>query len=102
MARADSIDRRDSDRNEAGRRSRAKGPRRTMVRMLDIPADRGALIFRRTSEARRENMPYGISYSFDMLLPLIKLRQRHYDIDLKEGAARYYFYIHKIAGWVIG
>ena len=62
----------------------------------------GAFVFRQTSEARREHMPYGISYSFDMLLPLIRLRQKHYEIDLKEGMARYYFYVHKIAGWVIG
>ena len=61
----------------------------------------GALVFRRTKEARTNKMPYGIAYSFDMLLPLIKLRQRHYDIDLS-GWPRYYFYFHKLMGYVLG
>jgi hypothetical protein len=46
------------------------------------------------------NFIYGIVYSFDMLLPLIRLRERHYQIDLT-GWVRYYFYIHKIMGYVI-
>jgi len=44
--------------------------------------------------------PYGVSYSFDLLLPIIRLREQHYCIDLA-GWARYYFYIHKIMGWVL-
>jgi len=39
-------------------------------------------------------------YSLDMLLPIIKLRGRHYDIDL-EGYVRYYFYFHQIMGYVL-
>jgi len=27
-------------------------------------------------------LPVGLSYSFDMLLPIIKLRDAHYQIDL--------------------
>jgi len=60
----------------------------------------GALVFRRTEEARKNRMPYGIAYSVDMLLPIIKLRERHYDIDLP-GWPRYYFYFHKIMGYVL-
>lgn len=45
-------------------------------------------------------MPYSISYSLDMLLPMIELRGYHYDIDLS-SCIRYYFYFHKIMGWVI-
>jgi hypothetical protein len=60
----------------------------------------GACIFRRTEEAKRNKMPYGFAYSFDMLLPIIKLRERHYDIDLS-GWPRYYFYFHKIMGYVL-
>ncbi len=60
----------------------------------------GACIFRSTREARFNRMPYGIAYSFDMLLPLVKLRENHYSIDLK-GCARYYFYFHKLAGYVL-
>jgi hypothetical protein len=53
-----------------------------------------------TGEGRRNHMPYGFSYSFDLLLPIIQLRPEHYAIDLN-GWARYYFYIHKIAGWAL-
>ena len=62
----------------------------------------GAATFRLTSEARQEHMPYGFSYSFDMFLPLIKLRDRHYEIDLQTPWARYYFYVHKLFGWIVG
>jgi hypothetical protein len=42
----------------------------------------------------------GVWYSFDILLPIIQLRKAHYDIDL-EGFARYWFYFHKIMGYVL-
>ncbi len=45
-------------------------------------------------------MPYGISYSLDMLLPIIKLRESHYKIDLA-GYARYYFYFQITMGYVL-
>ena len=45
-------------------------------------------------------MPIGLSYSFDMLLPVIRLREEHYKIDLV-GGTRYYFYFHRIMGWVL-
>jgi len=61
----------------------------------------GACIFRRTEEANRNKMPYGFAYSFDMLLPIIKLRECHYDIDLSGWRSRYYFYFHKIMGYVL-
>jgi hypothetical protein len=35
-----------------------------------------------------------------MLLPIIQLRKEHSDIDL-DGAAQYYFYFHKIMGYVL-
>ncbi|MDR5746434.1 hypothetical protein QCE73_25000 [Caballeronia sp. LZ029] len=61
----------------------------------------GAVVFRNTPEAKQRNMPYGLAYSFDTFIPLIKLRDMHYDIDIK-SAARYYFYFHKLAGWILG
>jgi hypothetical protein len=61
----------------------------------------GAIVFRRTPEAHRTFMPYGLAYSFDTLLPLIKLRERHYEIDIA-GPTRYYFFVHKLAGWILG
>ena len=40
-------------------------------------------------------------YSLDMILPLIHLRERHYkDVDLITWA-KYYFYIHKIMGYIL-
>jgi hypothetical protein len=60
----------------------------------------GALVLRVSGQGRKNGMPYGVSYSFDMLLPVIKLRDAHYNIDLV-GWPRYYFYVHKIAGFVL-
>ena len=40
-------------------------------------------------------------YSLDMLLPLIRLRERHYtEVDLNRGA-RYYFYFHQVVGYLL-
>ena len=61
----------------------------------------GAAVFRRTRAAKSENMPFGFAYSFDMLLPLVKLRDKHYRIEIG-GLARYYFYAHKLIGWLLG
>ncbi len=61
----------------------------------------GALIFRKTQEAAQNHMPYGLAYSFDMLLPIVHLREKHYQIDLA-GSQRYYFYFHKLVGWALG
>jgi hypothetical protein len=61
----------------------------------------GAILFRRTPEARKWKINLGLAYSFDMLLPIIKLRELHYKIDIK-GPTRYYFYIHKILGFILG
>ena len=61
----------------------------------------GVIVLRVSGEGRRHGMPFGFAYSFDLLLPIIQLRKLHYDIDLA-GWARYYFYAHKIAGYVLG
>ena len=60
----------------------------------------GAIVLRLSGEGRRNRMPYGIAFSFDMLLPIVKLREYHYSVDLK-GWARYYFYFHKLMGYVL-
>jgi uncharacterized protein YjbI with pentapeptide repeats len=60
----------------------------------------GAAVLQISAEGLRNNMPYGFAYSFDMLLPLVKLRESHYKIDLL-GWARYYFYGHKIMGYLL-
>ena len=48
----------------------------------------------------KPKMKIGVAYSLDMLLPIICLRGRHYDIDL-QGMARYYFYMRQIMGYVL-
>ena len=60
----------------------------------------GAFALRVSGEGPRNAMPFGFSYSFDTLLPIVRLRERHYQIDLR-GWVRYYFYGHKLAGWVL-
>lgn len=60
----------------------------------------GAGVFRTSPEARENQMPYGIAYSVEMLLPVVKLRKLHSEIVLK-GWRRYYFYFHKISGYVL-
>jgi hypothetical protein len=45
-------------------------------------------------------MPYGLTYSIDMPLPIIQLRKKHSDIDL-QCWPRYYFYGQKIMGWAL-
>ncbi len=47
-----------------------------------------------------EKQPFPLTYSFDMLLPVIHLREEHYNHDL-ESRARYYFYAQKVLGWVL-
>jgi hypothetical protein len=61
----------------------------------------GAVVLRVSGEGPRNKMPYGIAFSFDQLLPFVRLRELHYQIDL-HGWANYYFYFHKLMGYVLG
>jgi len=62
----------------------------------------GTLLLRRSGQNELVDKEYKLAffYSLDMLLPIIKLRGAHYDIDL-EGKVRYYFYFHQIMGYVL-
>ncbi len=60
----------------------------------------GMLVLRLTGEGKRHGIPIGLFYSLSQLVPLVSLDKRFDDIELT-GAARYYFYLHKIVGWVI-
>lgn len=52
-------------------------------------------------KSKHKQNPLGLAYSFDMLIPLVKLQGEHYtDVEV-HGAAKYYFYFHKVAGWVL-
>jgi hypothetical protein len=43
----------------------------------------GVAVLRFSGHGPRNQMPFGIAYSFDMLLPIIRLREKHYQIDLE-------------------
>jgi hypothetical protein len=63
----------------------------------------GFLVLWFSGEGRRINYDYEINrlfYAFDLLLPIIRLRDKHYQIDLK-GWVGYWFYFHKIMGYVL-
>jgi hypothetical protein len=60
----------------------------------------GVAVLQISGEGPANHMPYGFAYSFDMLLPIVKLEEWHDKIDLI-GWARYYFYAHKIMGYVL-
>ena len=61
----------------------------------------GVLILKFTGQGKKLGLRYGITYSFDMLLPLIRLREANYKLE-PTGFVQYYFYVHKIAGYVLG
>jgi len=61
----------------------------------------GVIVLRVSGQGRAHGMPFGVAYSLDMLLPIIRLRERHYVLDLT-GWVRYYFYFHKLMGYVLG
>ena len=61
----------------------------------------GALIYRRTEGAKAQHDVFGVAYSFDLLLPLVRLDEKHYQIEL-HGFPKYYFYFHRLAGWLLG
>ena len=52
----------------------------------------------RKKEESHEDL--GFWYSVDMLLPIVRLRERHYERDL-QGWPRWYFYVHGIVGYVL-
>ena len=61
----------------------------------------GTFILHRAKEEDKGGIKLGFWYSLDMLLPIIHLRERHYtDVDLNTWA-KYYFYFHKIMGYVL-
>jgi uncharacterized protein YjbI with pentapeptide repeats len=61
----------------------------------------GVMVMRHYHETTSNGLPtWPIAYSFDMLLPVARLREEHYKIDLK-SRARIYFYFHKIMGFLL-
>jgi hypothetical protein len=60
----------------------------------------GVLVLTASRQGRVNDMRWRIIYSFDMLLPLVRLRESNYAVDL-EGRPAYYFYFHKILGFAL-
>jgi hypothetical protein len=61
----------------------------------------GFLVVRLSGEGQRISYSYDVkplAYSFDLLLPIIRLREKHYQVDLN-GWVRNYFYLHKVMGY---
>ena len=53
-------------------------------------------------ERSEDGKRLGVWYSLDMLLPIIRLRERHYEVDISPNTcSAYYFYFHKMAGYVL-
>ena len=53
-----------------------------------------------TGQRTKHKITLGLAYSFDMLLPLVQLRKRHYDMELDPWPRRYFF-AHKIVGVIL-
>jgi len=60
----------------------------------------GWLIAMRTFQGKCKGPVWCFIYSLDLLLPIIQLDKRNYDTHLG-GRAKYYFYVHKIFGYVL-
>jgi hypothetical protein len=50
-----------------------------------------------TGQRTKHGMTLGLTYSFDMLLPLVQLDKKHDDVELDPWPQRY-FYAHKLVG----
>lgn len=60
----------------------------------------GVLVLKLTGQGERNQMPVGLFFSFSELIPLVSLDKKFDDVALT-GFARWYFYAHKIIGYVI-
>ena len=61
----------------------------------------GTCWLRCEKECHDNGKKLGFWFSLDMLLPIIQLRKRHYEIDLPDKGVRYYFFSHKLVGYVL-
>ncbi len=61
----------------------------------------GCLVLRCEPNRPNKTERLGFWYSLDMLLPVIRLREEHYKVDLSNTYVRRYFYIHKLIGYIL-
>ena len=60
----------------------------------------GWFVIWQNNEGRSRSASWRFIYSLDMILPIIQLDERNYQINLS-GFALYYFYLHKLVGYVL-
>jgi hypothetical protein len=60
----------------------------------------GAAVFQSTPQSEINNMPYGLIFSFDTLLPIVELNKIYDQIQLASWQ-KYYFYFHKVMGYIL-
>jgi len=61
----------------------------------------GFVVLQRSEVSRRLGQWGTLVYSFDMLLPVVRLDEKNYKQKIPESGIRYYFYVHKLLGWVL-
>ena len=61
----------------------------------------GTVLLCYAKENDRDGTKLGFWYSLDMLLPIIHLREWHYTDVTLNTRVKYYFYVHKIMGYVL-
>jgi hypothetical protein len=61
----------------------------------------GTVVIQKSGETQRLDLGSGIAFSFDRLIPLIKLEEEHYKVKLIPSV-RNYFYFHQIMGYILG
>jgi len=61
----------------------------------------GAAVLSRSGEAKRLKLGTGLAFSFDRLIPLVHLEDKHYKVKLTPKIVGY-FYFHQIMGYVFG
>jgi hypothetical protein len=61
----------------------------------------GTILLKVSHQDNQHDMKLGFFYSLDTFLPFVELRKKFGDADFR-GWLMYYFYFHRLAGYVIG
>jgi len=61
----------------------------------------GTCVIYFSGQAAAHHLGFGFWYSFDLLLPLVRLNESHYTLRMTPAVTRY-FYFHRIMGYVLG
>jgi hypothetical protein len=61
----------------------------------------GTIVLNVSGEGRKHEIELGFFYSLNAFLPFVQLKKKFEDIDFA-GWVTYYFYFHRLAGYIIG